>query len=103
MPGECSTVVRRSALLVPGVPPGQLARMPRVGWPNRMLLALQVQMRAGFDLPTPSSGMPSPALGALPTASPPPATVGGKLGVRIFNTAADAAITVCRMALSRLM
>ena len=90
--------MRRSALLVPGPPSGQLARMPGVGWSTRMLLALQVQMRAAFDLPTPSSGAPSPALGALPTASPPPATVGGKLGVRIFNTAADAAITVCRMA-----
>lgn len=98
MPGECSPVMKRSALLVPGMPSGQVACAPGAGRPNPTLRALQVQMRAGLDQPTPSSGTPSPALDALPTASPPPATVGGKLGLRIFNTAAGAAITVCCMA-----
>ena len=55
-------------------------------------------MRASFDLPTPSSGMPSSALGPLPTASPPPATVDGLLGLRIFNTGASALVPVCRVA-----
>ena len=31
MPGECRAIIRRSALLEPGVPSGQLARMPRAG------------------------------------------------------------------------
>ena len=75
-----------------------LARLPRVGWSNCILLALQVQMRAGLDLPGPSSSLPPSALDALPTASPPPATVGGQLDLRIFNTAAGAPILVCRMA-----
>lgn len=77
---------------------GLLARVPRVRWSNCTLLALQVQMRAGLDLPTPSSSLPASVLDALPTASPPPATVGGKLGLRIFNTAAGAPIPVCRLA-----